>query len=76
MPFIQVDQQFVVEADVSINNSDDDVILCIMGGTIDKTVSPSTKNKRTMALVDPKSNSGEEYFSPMKRFQKLLSYIL
>ena len=66
MQFIQVDQDFVVETDSSINNTGAD----IMGETGENTVPLPKSSKRSMTLVDTENNSaGEDYFPPLKRFQ-------
>ena len=65
MSFIQVDQEFVVEPDTTVNNTGED----IMGETGENTV-PLSNNKKSMTLVDTEDNSaGEDYFPPLKRFQ-------
>ena len=66
MSFIQVDQEFVVETDTTVNNTGED----IMGETGENLVSLSNSNKRSMTLVDTEDNSaGEDYFPPLKRFK-------
>ena len=65
MSFIQVDQEFVVETDTTVNNTGED----IMGETGENTV-PLSNNNKSMTLVDTEDNSaGEDYFPPLKRFQ-------
>ena len=66
MSFIQVDQEFAVETDITVNNTGED----IMEATGENTVPLSNNNKRFMTFVDSENNSaGEDYFSPLKRFQ-------
>ena len=66
MSFIQVDQEFMVETDTTVNNTGED----IMGETSKNTVPLSNKNKRSMTLLDTEDNSAsEDYFPPLKRFQ-------
>ena len=65
MSFIQVDQEFVVEPDTTVNKTGED----IMGETGENTV-PLSNNNKSMTLVDTEDNSaGEDYFPPLKRFQ-------
>ena len=66
MSFIQVDQEFVVETDTTVNNTGED----IMRETDENTVPLSNSNKRSTILVDTKDNSAGEntYFPPLKRF--------
>ena len=72
MSFIQVDQEFVVETDTTVNNTGED----IMGKTGENTVPLSNNNKRSMTLVDMENNSaGEDYFTPLKRFQTCSSQL-
>ena len=72
MSFIQVDQEFVVETDTTVNNTGED----IMGETGENTVPLSNNNKRSMTLVDMENNSaGEDYFPPLKRFQTCSSQL-
>ena len=66
MSFVQVDKEFVVETDMIVNNTGED----IMVETGENIVPLSNSNKRSMTLVDTEDNSaGEDYFSPLKRFQ-------
>ena len=66
MSFIQVDQEFMVETDTTVNNTGED----IMREPSKNTVPLSNKNKRSMTLLDTKDNSAsEDYFPPVKRFQ-------
>ena len=66
MSFIQVDKEFVVEADITVNNTGED----IMVETGENIVSLSNSNKRSMILVDTEDNSAsEDYFSPLKNFR-------
>lgn len=70
MSFIQVDQEFMVEVDVSTKNSGEDTTLWVGGQVIILFfLQLTTRDKRPTTLIDPESNSGEEYFSPMKTFQ-------
>ena len=48
MSFIQVDQEFVVETDTTVNNTGED----IMGEIGENTVPLSNSHKRSMILVD------------------------
>ena len=66
MSFVQVDQEFVVETDTTVNNTGED----IMRETVENTVPLSNSNKRSTTLVDTKDNSAGEdtYFPPLKRF--------
>ena len=48
MSFIQVDQEFVVETDTTVNNTGED----IMVETGEDTVSVSNSNKTSVTLVD------------------------
>ena len=50
MPFIQVDQEFVVDTDTTVSNTGEDV----MGEIGENTVSLSNKNKWSMTLFDTK----------------------
>ena len=62
----QVNQEFMVETDTTVNNTGED----IMRETGENTVPLSNNNKRSMTLVDTENNSvGEDYFPPLKRFQ-------
>ena len=66
MSFVQVDKEFVVETDIIVNNTGED----IMVETGENIVPLSNSNKRSMTLVDTEDNSaGEDYFSPLKKFQ-------
>ena len=66
MSFVQVDKEFVVETDIIVNNTGED----IMVETGENIVPLSNSSKRSMTLVDTEDNSaGEDYFSPLKRFQ-------
>ena len=70
MSFIQIDQEFMVETDTTLNNNGED----FMGETDEKTVPFSNKSKRSMTLVDTEDiSAGEDYFSPLKRFQTCYS---
>ena len=70
MSFIQVDQEFLVETDTTVNNTGE----FIMGETGENTVSLSNSNKRSMTLVDTEDNSaGEDYVPSLKRFQSCSS---
>ena len=53
MSFIQVDQEFVVETDTTVNNTGEDN----RGQTGENTVPLSNSNKRSMTLVDKEDNS-------------------
>ena len=66
MSFIQVDQEFYVETDTTVNNIGKD----IMGETGKNIVPLTNNNKRSMTLVDMENNSAvEDYFPPLKIFQ-------
>ena len=66
MSFVQVDKEFVVETDMIVNNTGED----IMVETGENIVPLSNSSKRSMTLVGTEDNSaGEDYFSPLKRFQ-------
>ena len=66
MSFIQVDKEFVVEADITGNNTGED----IMVETGENIVPLSNSNKRSLTLVDTEDNSaGEDYFSILKNFR-------
>ena len=66
MSFIQVDQKFVVETDTTASNTGED----IMREIGENTVPLSSRNKRSITLVDTEDDSaGEDYFPPLKRFQ-------
>ena len=52
MSFIQVDQEFVVETDTTVNNTGKD----IMGETKENTAPLSNNNKRSITLVDIEKN--------------------
>ena len=66
MSFIQVDREFAVETDTTVNNTGED----IMRETGENAVPLSNSNKRSTTLVDTKDNSAGEntYFPPLKRF--------
>ena len=59
MSFIQVDQEFVVETDTTVNNTGED----IMGETGENTVPLSNSNKRSMTFVDTEDNSAGDWVS-------------
>ena len=66
MSFIQVDQEFVVETDTTVNNTGED----IMVETDENTVSVSNSNKTSVTLVDTEDNSAsKDYFPLLKIFQ-------
>ena len=66
MSFIEVDQEFLVETGITVNNTGEG----ITGETGENTVPLSNNNKRSMTLGDTEDNSaGEDYFPPPKRFQ-------
>ena len=69
MSFIQVDQEFVVETDTTVNNTGED----IMGETGENTVPLSNSNKRSMTFVDTEDNSAGDWVSiishPWKDFR-------
>ena len=72
MSFIQVDQEFMVETDTTVNNTGED----IMREPSKNTVPLSNKNKRSMTLLDTEDNSAsEDYFPPLKRFQTCSSQL-
>ena len=58
MSFIQVNQEFVVETDTTVNNTGED----IMGETGENVVSLSNSNKRSMTLVDTEDDCADEYY--------------
>ena len=63
MSFIQVDQEFVVETNTTVNSIGED----IMGEADINTVPLSNNNKRS-TFVDTEDNSAvEDYFPPLKR---------
>ena len=63
MSFIQVDQEFVVETNTTVNSIGKD----IMGEVGINTVPLSNNNKRS-TFVDTEDNSAvEDYFPPLKR---------
>ena len=68
MSSIQVNQEFMVETDitVTVNNTRKD----IMGKQARMLfLSQITNNKKSMTLVDTENNSaGEDYFPPLERF--------
>ena len=70
MSFFQIDQEFMVETDTTLNNTGED----FMGETDEKTVPFSNNSKRSMTLVDTEDiSAGEDYFSPLKRLQTCYS---
>ena len=63
MSFIQVDQEFVVETNTTVNSIGED----ITGEAGINTVPLSNNNKRS-TFVDTEDNSAvEDYFPPLKR---------
>ena len=63
MSFIQVDQEFVVETNTTVNSIGED----IMGEADINTVPLSNNNKRS-TFVDTEDNSAvEDYFPSLKR---------
>ena len=62
MSFIQVDQEFVVEINNTVNNTGEDIMW--------KKARIPFLSQITMALVDTENNSaGEDYLPPLKTFQ-------
>ena len=62
MSFIQVDPEFVVEINNTVNNTGEDIMW--------KKARIPFLSQITMALVDTENNSaGEDYFPPLKTFQ-------
>ena len=62
MSFIQVDQEFVVEINNTVNNTGENIMW--------KKARIPFLSQITMALVDTENNSaGEDYFPPLKTFQ-------
>ena len=70
MSFVQVDQEFVAEADTTVKNTGED----IMGEAGENTIPLSNNRKSSMTIVDTENNSaGEDYFPTVKRFQSCSS---